>query len=74
MITPAIEISLYLSAIFALGLALGWAVWSLGSRQEIEAIAKERNYWKKCYDLESLKSQAASEASKDAGSRRKNAK
>lgn len=50
MITPALEIALFLSATFLLGLALGWVLWSLSAKQQINSISSERDFWKKSYD------------------------
>lgn len=56
MLTPVLEIVLFLSATFLLGLALGWVLWSFSAKLEISSMASERDFWKKSYDQERLKS------------------
>jgi hypothetical protein len=56
MLTPELEIVVFLSSTFVLGLALGWVLWCLSSKQEISSIASERNFWKKSYEQARLQS------------------
>lgn len=56
MLTPELEIALFLSSTFLLGLALGWVLWYFTSKQEINSIASEKNFWKKSYEQARLQS------------------
>ena len=58
MLTPALEIIVFLSATFLLGLALGWVLWFLSAKQEIGAIASERDFWKGSYEKARMQSEA----------------
>ncbi|MEO9825586.1 MAG: hypothetical protein ABJF50_14310 [Paracoccaceae bacterium] len=55
MLTPVLEVVLFLSATFVLGLAFGWVLWSFSAKQEISAIATERDFWKDSYNQARLK-------------------
>lgn len=43
--TPMIEIILYLSATFLLGLSLGAAIWKLGTAHKVGTVESEKAFW-----------------------------
>lgn len=61
MLTPLIEIMLFLSSTFLLGLALGWVLWHLGAQQQVSKIASERDYWKKNFDQARVQNEPSQE-------------
>ncbi|MEP2262350.1 MAG: hypothetical protein ABJI00_13110 [Paracoccaceae bacterium] len=61
MLTPTVEITMFLSATFLLGLVLGWVLWYLSAKQEISSINSERDFWKKSYDQARLQGESNQE-------------
>lgn len=45
MIDPMIDILLFLSAAFVLGVALGWALWKLGAEEQMSSAMTESEFW-----------------------------
>ncbi|SEW32325.1 hypothetical protein SAMN04488515_2305 [Cognatiyoonia koreensis] len=54
MFTPLIDSLLHLSAAFVLGMALGFAIWKLGAKQQINAAKSEMDFWRKRLDQERI--------------------
>lgn len=50
MLNPIVEILLYLSGAFALGIALGWAMWKFGAAGSAETEATDVNFWQQRFD------------------------
>lgn len=45
MFDPTTDTAMFLSGAFVLGLALGWALWKLGSEQQLSGAATETEFW-----------------------------
>jgi hypothetical protein len=45
MFDPTIDTAIFLSAAFALGLALGWALWQLGTAEKLTGATSESEFW-----------------------------
>lgn len=55
MFTPLIGALIYLAASFMLGLGLGFAIWKLGSSQQIKLALTETDFWRKRLDEARIK-------------------
>jgi len=45
MVDPTIDTVIFLFAAFILGLALGWAVWKLGTDEQLTSVTSETEFW-----------------------------
>lgn len=46
MFTPLVQILVYLSATFLLGLVLGWLLWKFGGAKQLASTDTNAQYWK----------------------------
>ncbi len=50
MLTPLIQIMLYLGGTFVLGLALGWVLWKFGSAAAAKAEEADVAFWQQRFE------------------------
>jgi len=58
MITPVVDVLIFLSVTFLLGLALGWIVWNFKPEAEADSAEDEEIFWKTRYNQARLESAA----------------
>lgn len=54
MFTPLVQILVYLSSTFLMGLALGWLLWKFGGSKQLESMTTDMQYWKQRLDQSRL--------------------
>ncbi|MGJ8621925.1 MAG: hypothetical protein ACSHW1_04050 [Yoonia sp.] len=54
MLTPLVQILAYLTATFALGLALGWVLWNFGGTKKEKSLLSEKEYWEQRFKQSSI--------------------